>query len=403
MSDRLYRRGDVFYGQYYTQDGRRVTVNTRCLDRAAAKQVLRRCEREAQSPNREPGHTPHTVEEALRMLIEHAGEDVSEGTVDMWRVKGGHLFRLMGDRDINGLHFDHVQGYIDERLKEGAARTTVRKELSTLSRALDHAELRGMRPRGSPSPIPKFRAKYVPKTRHLSTDEFRKLWPQLSFDRKFWLLLAAYSGGRFSEIERLTWENVDKGMTRLQLPGTKTNKARRWVPIATVLKLALEELGRGAGRIVKPWANVRRDLAVACRKAGIDKVTPNDLRRTFASWMKNAGVDSKVVANLLGHSTTRMVDLVYGHLDDVTHDKAIKKLPGAKQVGACSVFVADSGQQQGHLGRMGKAGSPKTPENQPLAVPRGGIEPPTRGFSVLGQRREKPTLQVVPVKTKRSL
>jgi site-specific recombinase XerC len=28
-------------------------------------------------------------------------------------------------------------------------------------------------------------------------------------------------------------------------------------------------------------------------------VSPNDLRRTFASWMKQAGVDSKAVAELL--------------------------------------------------------------------------------------------------------
>ena len=39
------------------------------------------------------------------------------------------------------------------------------------------------------------------------------------------------------------------------------------------------------------------------------------LRRTFASKLKQRGVDSMVVARLLGHTTSRLVDTVYGHLD----------------------------------------------------------------------------------------
>lgn len=56
-------------------------------------------------------------------------------------------------------------------------------------------------------------------------------------------------------------------------------------------------------------------------------VSPNDLRRTFASWLKQAGVDSMVVAKLLGHTTSRMVEMVYGHLNDATTSAAITKLP----------------------------------------------------------------------------
>ena len=60
---------------------------------------------------------------------------------------------------------------------------------------------------------------------------------------------------------------------------------------------------------------MRRDLlAKACARDKIPVVTPNDLRRTFASLLKQAGNDSMVVAKLLGDWTTRMVELVYGHL-----------------------------------------------------------------------------------------
>ena len=56
-------------------------------------------------------------------------------------------------------------------------------------------------------------------------------------------------------------------------------------------------------------------------------MTPNDLRRTFASWLKQAGTDSLTVARLLGHSSTAMVDKVYGRLDEATYVEAMRSMP----------------------------------------------------------------------------
>lgn len=56
-------------------------------------------------------------------------------------------------------------------------------------------------------------------------------------------------------------------------------------------------------------------------------MSPGDLRRTFASWLKQAGVDSMTVAKLLGHTTSRMMELVHGHLDDAEKKKAVSHLP----------------------------------------------------------------------------
>lgn len=59
------------------------------------------------------------------------------------------------------------------------------------------------------------------------------------------------------------------------------------------------------------------------------RVTPNDLRRTFASWLVQARETNFVVSRLLGHSTTKMVDLVYGQLSAESLRIAINKLPGS--------------------------------------------------------------------------
>ena len=43
--------------------------------------------------------------------------------------------------------------------------------------------------------------------------------------------------------------------------------------------------------------------------------------------MKQRGEDSAVVAKLLGHSSTRMVDLGYGRLNERNYIQAAAKLP----------------------------------------------------------------------------
>ncbi len=80
------------------------------------------------------------------------------------------------------------------------------------------------------------------------------------------------------------------------------------------------------GKLVPGWGKVNRDLKAACKRAGIDAVSPNDLRRTFASWLLQAGVTSSVVAALLGHTTTTLVDLTYGRLDQGTLRDAVGKI-----------------------------------------------------------------------------
>ena len=57
---------------------------------------------------------------------------------------------------------------------------------------------------------------------------------------------------------------------------------------------------------------MRRDLAEACTRAGIERCGPNDLRRTFASWEVEAGVPLFPIAQAMGHKNTRMLERVYG-------------------------------------------------------------------------------------------
>jgi integrase len=60
-------------------------------------------------------------------------------------------------------------------------------------------------------------------------------------------------------------------------------------------------------------STVRAELAEACRKAELPVITPNMLRHSAATNLVNAGLSPHQVADLLGHTTTRMVDATYRH------------------------------------------------------------------------------------------
>jgi len=107
-------------------------------------------------------------------------------------------------------------------------------------------------------------------------------------------------------------------------------------------------------------------------------VSPNDLRRTFASWLKQRGVDSAIVARLLGHGSTKMVDLVYGRLDLDTLAGAVALLDPPQE--RRDKGGTNSSGRRGRSGRKAIGDSPS--ENRRILVPQGGVEPPTRGFSV---------------------
>src|SRR5713101_4903112 len=91
------RRGGVFYACVYDAKGERHRFSTRCIDRVAAEMVLRREERIAQaSTSYREGSAHYTLQDALDDLIERGCVDCAPDTVQFYRIKCGHLIRLLG-------------------------------------------------------------------------------------------------------------------------------------------------------------------------------------------------------------------------------------------------------------------------------------------------------------------
>ncbi len=387
MSDRLQKRGKVYHCWFYDKNGVQIKRSTKCTDRRAAEEVLRQFERAITgAPGAAAHQTTATLESALSNLVNMGCGDLSPATVSMYLQKSGHLVRLLGALPFPPPLTD-VQEYINTRKNEGAHLETIRKELVTLRRALILANIE---PHGH---VPQFKVRYVPRDTYLTLDEFQRLISTLEPLRQMWVILAVFTGGRDSEIDALAWEHIDWGQKTILLPGTKTNKSRRRIPLHPVLAEYLSASRQKSGVIVGEWGNVWRGLQSACARVGIDKhITPNDLRRTFASWLKQKGVDSYHVAQLLGHSTSRMVELVYGKIDQPTLKRAMDQLPGGDKF--CTKYVLDSAAPVSSVSPVSRSENVQPAETLVSTVLGGGIEPPTRGFSV----RLKPRLKLRSVK-----
>jgi len=247
-------------------------------------------------------------------------------TMEYRRHKANALKRYLPD----GLTMDSInrQSLIDytmARSAQGVKEQTIRKELVLLLQIVDEA---GGRLKEDPSVrkfMRKLKSKVTRRANPLSVEEYRTLREKLPSNRREWLDVAVYTGGRMSEIQGLRVEDVDQRKKEVHIRGTKTPGSDRIIPAAPVI-LELAH-GRKRGKLVESWANCWSGLRDACEAAGIARRSALDLRHTFASWLKNEGVDSLTVAKFMGHTSSYQVDNTYAHLDDSTLRSALDKLP----------------------------------------------------------------------------
>jgi integrase len=337
---RIYQRkpGGTWHGYWTDLRGRphRKSLGTR--DQAVARARLRKLELVATDP---AAHSEHTLSAAIGEMLSVVAIERAGATHGAYAQKARHLVRVLGDIAIADISRDLMLRYIATRQSETASNGTIHKELVVLRRALSEAQTRKKWDGAISAVVPKVRVVYRPKEVWLDERQAERLLDKVTVRRRLWVMLAMYGGLSLGEVERLRWEHIDLKRRSMRVPGTK--RASRW-RVVQITRRLLDALAAAApqktiGPIVTRWRNVRRDLAIACELAKVPRVTPNDLRRTFASWLKNAGEDSAVVARLLGHTSTKMVDLVYGKLSEATMAGAVDRLPGGS---ACAARVQDT-------------------------------------------------------------
>ena len=391
----LYQRGKVWWCWFYDHEGKRIRRSTHQKDRSLARKAARRIERER--IEKPPGQEAAPVDEVLARFLasrERAGK--AEATLDYYIKKARPLTRYFGQADANALKLATIEDYVEDRLENTEPEVsiaTVAKEVKTLLSALRHAKRHGLYTGEPSSLLPEdLGGAYIPRDRALSQAEYSAL--QLAMapmrsdaaqDRRDYLTGYCNLGVRESELYRIRPDDLDLDTGMVHVRGKKTGRSDRWIPlqedIAMVLARRAAHTPPGEA-IFPPWGNARRDLRAACERADIAPVSHNDLRRTFASWLAEQGVPELVTASLMGHSSSAMVRRVYARIGPDAQRRAIAALPSFAADPTVTLSVTNSVPKPGRGGRSGKTKGPGVLITSGPSVPRLGVEPRTRGFSV---------------------
>ena len=139
--------------------------------------------------------------------------------------------------------------------------------------------------------------------------------------------LLLLTGARKSELMALRWEEVDFGRSRIQLAPHRTksgghNGARR-IPLNSAAMVILKRLRPqangyafpSAASLEKHMTGIQKTWKRVSVEARLGNMRLHDLRHSFASFAIANGENIVVIANVLGHASTRMTER-YLHLRD---------------------------------------------------------------------------------------
>jgi len=237
------------------------------------------------------------------------------------------------------MRYEHVQA-IRTKLGETLAPATVNKYLSAIRGVMREAWALGLMPSDDYQRAVTVRGvtgQALPAGRALGGGELGAIMAVCAQDpspagaRDAAIIALAYAGGlRRAELASLTLADLteDDGETiSLQVLGKRhkermiyldngaASAMRDWLTVRGPDAGALFFAGRKGGRMIQGQSmtdQAIRDVVIRrAEAAGVENVSPHDLRRSFVSDLLDAGIDIATVANMAGHSsieTTRRYD-----------------------------------------------------------------------------------------------
>jgi integrase len=305
----FYRRNGVWWVRTDPVTGKPKSTKSRDFEAAQLWQVHR--ERIAADPSYASSLAANLLT-WVDAFLDMKRRDSSEATVEFYTGKLGHFLRVWGeDCRLATIDAVKVDTYCAQRRAERVGESTLDKEVSALTQMLKLAK-RSKAYAGDISTLrpPDLHAASEPRTRSLTREEVAKLRANASPRAAALVAVCVGLGCRRSEAGRITREDIDLEAGRVTIAGTKTPDAKRVVPVISIFRELIE-----SALPFLPLGSVKelnQEITKACKRAGIPHASPNDLRRTHATWMLEDGIDRDVVRRLLGHTTTRLVDQVYG-------------------------------------------------------------------------------------------
>jgi integrase len=255
--------------------------------------------------------------------------------------------RVFGKRIVSEIKPSELEDYRAKRKKEGKAESTIDQEISAAKVVVNKAFLDD-KVGGNVLKSFKNVKKYLTGARRNSNQRTRIITPQefiqLETSAPLHLrpiLRAGYETGmREGEILKLKWGMVSMKERIINLPKEITkDREERTIPISDKLLGVLDHIPRGIREDYPVFAykgkelhDIRTGLKKACTGARVlygrfkrDGFVYHDLRRTFYTDMRRAGVQESVIKGITGHARNEVSDR-YNQVDVEDMKEAMERL-----------------------------------------------------------------------------
>lgn len=268
---------------------------------------------------------------------------------DYQGILNSRILPTFGDIPVSRVRRDRVEGWIADMDNEGLSASRIRNCYNVLASCLDGAVREGIVGRNHARDV-ELPAQPVREHRFLDAAEVARLAsaaPSLSDEAL--VLVFAYGGLRWGEAVALTRGRVNgqklhvvaaatEVSGRLVFGDTKTHR-RRTVHVPAFVSEVLTDHLRSSDSSANDfaWTALRggplrytayrsRVWDDMVREAGLDGLTPHDLRHTCASLMRAAGADVVAISSQLGHRSPVVTLGVYTHLFEDAYDDVMDRL-----------------------------------------------------------------------------
>jgi integrase len=263
------------------------------------------------------------VAQACDLFLEHAQRHTKQKTYEFYKSFLQSFCDLYGTLPVRSLKPLHVTRWLDGNAWNP---TTRHGSVSCVKRAIHYAIAQGVL---ADDPLKALKKDRPLRRERIVTDEERTLIYRAVKDQSFQEFLFALqeSGARPGVVRRVSREHVNLG-AGVWVFGEHKTKGATGRPRVVYLTPALVELTRTLLARVpdgplfrnshgEPWtrdAVVQRLARLRKRYPQLEGVVAVSYRHSFTTDGLERGVPIATMAELLGHTTTRMIDQNYGHL-----------------------------------------------------------------------------------------
>ena len=222
----IYKRGEVYWVKYY-RNGKSYRETSKSTKESEAKRLLKKREGEISE-----GKIPGVYFDRIKF------NDLADDFLTDYRINGkkslaraersvNHLKTVFDRAKATAVTTPRINAYIQKRLDEGAENATINRELSALKRIFNIGA------RQTPPKVD--RVPYIPMLKENNVrkgffehGDFLALREALPDYMKGFVTFAYKTGWRVSEIEGLTWAqmDLDNGIVRLEVGDAKNKEGR---------------------------------------------------------------------------------------------------------------------------------------------------------------------------------